>query len=291
MTALFFRGSHTAGGERPEIEPLTPANVRNLRLPWLSRFNATLLASHLAEHEGHALWVPSTGEYIVAEPWRSRRDIASLMEVSARKGRDELVRALLVQLGGQGYRLALCSDEVWRDHPKMWLAAGFGEVERIVFFQRDLHAKAIGEPLAGLPELEYRQLTSMDLDTLVYLDHDAFPWLWWNSREEFEAYIRINNVFVYAAYAQDGPVGYASFTLYDGWSHLDRLAVTSAWQGRRYGAAQLLHVMQQMAALGSLSVHLSTQQTNVRSHRLYKAFGFKQLSETMTFYGKDLSSE
>lgn len=288
MPAFFSRGILTQSDEHPAIEPLLPENVRDLRLPWLSRFNTALLAGHLLDNPGHALWVPLTGEYIVAEPWRHREDIATIMEVTARKGRDALVQALLGQLSAEGYRLALCSDEVWRDHTKSRLGADFGQVEKIVFFQRDLRDKLAGEPKTALPQLEYRRYNLSDLDMLMALDHDSFPWLWWNSRREFGTYLGIHNVFVYAAYMEGEPVGYASFTLYEGWSHLDRLAVASSRQGRRYGAAQLMHIMQQMVSLGSASVTLSTQQNNAQSHRLYGAFGFKQLSETMTFYGKEL---
>ena len=46
-------------------------------------------------------------------------------------------------------------------------------------------------------------------------------------------------------------VGYASFTMYNGWAHLDRLAVIAAHQGRKFGAAQLTHAMAQMATHGA----------------------------------------
>ncbi len=41
MSALFYRGT-ARSDDQPDIEPLTPAHVRDLRLPWLSRFNPSL---------------------------------------------------------------------------------------------------------------------------------------------------------------------------------------------------------------------------------------------------------
>src|SRR5947207_3352802 len=101
--------------ENPQIEPLRAGAVRNLRLPWLSRFNPTTLAAHLQMYEAISLWVPKTGEYIIGEQWRRRDDIANIVEVTARKGKPALVRSLLDQLGSLGYRLVMLSDEVWRE--------------------------------------------------------------------------------------------------------------------------------------------------------------------------------
>lgn len=288
MAALFFRNGPALSDEHPTIEPLTPDAASLLRLPWLSRFNNKVLSVYLRESPGHALWVPRTGEYAVAEPWRHRSDVANVLEVTARKGREALISALLSQLAGQGYRTVLCSDEVWRDGTKHWLGAGFSEIEKIVFFQRELADKLAGEPKTPLPALEYRLLNPVDMPLLLSLDHSAFPWLWWNSEVEFRSYMQLDNVFVYAAFYGDAPIGYASFTHYEGWGHLDRLAVVSAEQGRKYGAAQLVHAMHLMIELGAKAVALSTQQNNTQSHRLYRAFGFKLLPERITFYGKQV---
>jgi ribosomal protein S18 acetylase RimI-like enzyme len=107
------------------------------------------------------------------------------------------------------------------------------------------------------------------------------------------AYLLAGGVSVYIARVGtdvgDGePVGYASFTMYNGWAHLDRLAVIESQQGRRYGAAQLSHAMQAMVALGATQVGLSTQEHNIQSHHLYKGFGFHQTRDSMKIYGLSL---
>lgn len=289
MAALFYRGP-ARSDDQPAIAPLGAADTRDLRLPWLSRFNASLLANHLQMHPGHGLWVPRTGEYAIWEPWRHRDDIACVLEVTARRGRDALLEEMVELLAGQGYRLVLCPDEVWRDHTKHWMGAGFSQVERIVFFRRDLRDNLEGQPRVPLPELNIRRANLADMSDLLLVDHDSFPWMWWNSRAEFEKYIQIDNVYAYLAYLDSAPVGYASFTMYDNWAHLDRLAVASSHQGRKLGAAQLVYTLHRMTEMGAQSVGLSTQENNTQSHRLYTAFGFKRQSETMTFYGRSLGN-
>ncbi len=257
--------------------PLTPDDVRDLRLPWLSRFSTDTLTAHLMANPGKALWVPRTGEYIIAERWRRRDDICNIVEVTARKGKAALVREVVGRLRTAGCRLALLSDEAWNDQPRLYADLGFALIEKIVFFQRDLKPDP-QPPLAThtLPTLDYRVAEQSDLEVLIYLDHNSFPWLWWNSPEDMSAYMLMNGVSVYIALAEDEPVGYASFTMYNGWAHLDRLAVISTNQRRKYGAAQLVHAMQSMSLLGATHVGLSTQENNLQSHHLYKGFGFKQ---------------
>jgi ribosomal protein S18 acetylase RimI-like enzyme len=289
MSALFYRGN-ARSDEQPEIEPLTPARVRDLRLPWLSRFNPSLLTHHLQVHPGHALWVPRSGEYVVWEPWRRRADIANVLEVTARRGREAILEALVRAAEGQTYRLLLCADEVWRDHTKSWLGAGFSQVEKIVFFRHDLRDNVAGVDQSAFPQVVIRRADMSYMDDLLEVDHNSFPWMWWNSVAEFETYLQMGSVQAYIAYVENLPVGYASFTMYEGWAHLDRLAVASGMQGRRLGAAQLLYALHKMRDLGAASVSLSTQEDNTQSHRLYRSFGFKQQTDTMTFYGRHMGS-
>ena len=275
--------------ENPRIEPLTPPDVRALRLPWLSRFSPLSLAA-LLESGGTGLWVPNTGEYAVADAWRRRGDIANIVEVTARKGKRALVSALMDRLRGDGYRLALLADDAWRDQSRLYMDLGFDRLETIVFFEKELGRGPAAQTGAqgALPQLKYVRFASPVLDDLIALDISSFPWLWWNSREEFENYIGLPGVFVYIARLGGEPVGYSSFTMYSGWSHLDRVAVVEGHQGKRYGAAQLHFVLGKMVEMGAASVALSTQQNNTQSHRLYKGFGFKQSPDVMHFYGARL---
>jgi GNAT superfamily N-acetyltransferase len=292
-------GSPTSSDD-PDIHLLTPSDVRDLRLPWLSRFNSSSLSRHLAAYPNMALWVRRTGEYIISEPWRNREEIANICEATARRGKAQLVHSLLNVLQSGGCRLVLLNSEAWREQGKPYMDLGFEKIETIVFFEKVLRVgnrvkeEGVGNtpsPYSLFPTLRFSLAGLSDLDLLLEIDHDSFPWLWWNSRAEFEIYLQMPGVYACIAYYEGEPVGYASFTIYQGWGHLDRLAVVNKHQGRKFGAAQLAHALQLMTEKGASSVALSTQVTNVRSHRLYKDFGFHQTSETMSFYGKRLKIE
>src|SRR3569623_1561798 len=71
----------------PEVAPLTPDLARTLRLPWTSRFTGSTQAAHLRRAPGYGWVAPATGEYLVAEPWRHRDEIGSLLELHGRRGR------------------------------------------------------------------------------------------------------------------------------------------------------------------------------------------------------------
>ncbi|MEO6457188.1 MAG: GNAT family N-acetyltransferase [Chloroflexia bacterium] len=274
--------------EHPLIEPLEADHARHLRLSWLSRFNTSTLEMHLAQYPHHSLWVPSTGEYALVTPWRSRSDIAQVVEVTARRGKVALVRSMTDLMRERGYKMLLLSDDVWNDETRHYVQLGFSQLERIVFFQRDLRRLDLAPLADGLPHLDFTKASASDLDILMRLDHASFPWLWWNSPVEFKGYLQLSDVQVYIALLEEKPVGYASFTMYKGWAHLDRLAVIEEEQGKGFGAAQLHHILGIMQGLSADSVNLSTQEDNVRSHRLYKSFGFRRTTEKMGFYGREL---
>lgn len=275
--------------EHPQVEPLHAHDVRNLRLPWLSRFSPETLAGHLDAYPDMSLWVPRSGEYVVSSPWRQRSDIAQLVEVTARKAKAALLTAFIDRVRGQGYRLALMSDETWNSDAKLYRDLGFQHLERIIIFQKDLRDEC-DPPAAELPALDFIPLGERDFDLLMEIDHASFPWLWWNSRPEFEDYMRIHGVHIWVALYEGEPIGYTSFTMYKGWAHLDRIAVVEKRQGRKFGAAQLRRALCAMQNLGAASVQLSTQYNNVRSHKLYKSFGFRQTRQSMNFYGLELET-
>ncbi len=277
--------------EVPSVASLEPGDARDIRLPWLSRFDTRTLQAHLQSYPHTSLWVPETGEYAIMGRWRRRHDIAEVVEVTARKGRQALLQATVSNLQELGFTLVLLSDELWRQSTKTWQELGFSHLERIVLFQKDLRSGSSPYSATDLPTLRYTPFDPSELDTLTAVDHHSFPWLWWNSAEEFSYYLGLDGVYLYLAWMEDQPVGYVSFTMYNGWAHLDRIAVVAGKQGRGYGAALLTYTLDTMRDLGATSVGLSTQENNLKSHRLYKTFGFKQLRDTMNFYGLRLRGE
>lgn len=273
------------------VEVLTPGNVRSLRLPWLSRFNYENLAAHLDENPGRSLRAVGANEYALGERWRRRDDIGNIVEVAARRHKRELVEGLAARLAAGGAKLVLVAEDVWRDEPAFYSILGFDLIERIVFFEREIplrYSRGDREWEEGLPALDFSVATLPELDVLLDVDHRSFPWLWWNSADEMGTYMLMEDVSIFLAHLKGEPVGYASFTMYNGWAHLDRLAVVEKQQGKGYGATQLAHVLRSMQDRGARNVGLSTQEHNIQSHRLYRRFDFRLGREGMGIYGRSI---
>jgi ribosomal-protein-alanine N-acetyltransferase len=272
---------------RSDAEPvraLAPPDVAGVRLPWTSRFSPTSLAAHLTRHPGYGWVIPTTGEYLIAEPWRRRDEIGGVLEINARQGRGALLAQAAADLRDAGVRMLLLPAGDWATHARVYTEQGFARLERVIYYQL---LGLEGGPVVTrpLPPLEFAPLTAPHLDAVLAVDHAAFPWLWWNSEAEFRVYYAQAGVQVWLGWADGVPVAYAGFTILERWAHLDRLAVDPAWHSRGYGAGMLNFALHRMAAAGANRVTLSTQETNTQSQRLYRGFGFRQTTEAYDIYG------
>ncbi len=117
------------------------------------------------------------------------------------------------------------------------------------------------------------------LGALVSLDHDAFPWLWRNSAEEFRLYLAMPEVEVWVGLSGERLVSYVGLTHFPGWGHLDRIAVAPVAQSAGFGRESLRFAVHRVAELGARRMGLSTQGDNVRSQRLYESVGFRRTAE------------
>jgi ribosomal protein S18 acetylase RimI-like enzyme len=232
--------------------------------------------------------MPQTGEYVLAEAWRNREDIAQIVEATSRKGQARLVSAAIDRAQELGYTQVVLGDEVMNANRRLYSGLGFTHLERVIILRRSLKRDDDLPDLSAVPPIEMRRAGYSDVGTLVRVDNDSFPWLWWNSRREFEAYVDMSGVQIYLAYLDGEPVGYTSLTMYDNWAHLDRIGVVSASQGKGFGAAQLAYILRLMVDLGAGHVALSTQLSNTQSHKLYERFGFTRTGDNMDFYGLKL---
>jgi GNAT superfamily N-acetyltransferase len=106
------------------------------------------------------------------------------------------------------------------------------------------------------------------------LDNIAFPWFWWNSPEEFDAYLDYPGVEIWAGIREHEVVAYVGTTHYRSWAHLDRIATRPDLQGTGIGRAALTFAVKTMVGGGSRRIALSTQGNNSRSRALYQRSGF-----------------
>jgi len=267
--------------ERPVLDPLRPEDVAGLNLNWNSHFNTPGLRNHVREFPGLCWRVRGQGEYIVGDNWRRREKVGQIIETRARLYRAELVQELVNEYARRGYGAIVVGSDEQSDNARFYNEIGFQEMEQIVYYEKP----------DVLSNYNYRQHPTQPLlmpyqpallPDLVQVDHAAFPWLWWNSQNELEHYVKQEGVTIYLAYRQAAgadlvPIGYFGFTLYERWAHLDRLAVTTHLQGQRLGAYQLAYALELMASRGARRVTLSTQETNYQSQRLYEGFGFQKV--------------
>lgn len=264
------------------IDPLTPEAAPKVRLALTSRFSNRTLVEHVRRYPGMSLVAESGRQYAICGPWRRRAEIAELLELSTGDQRARLVDALAETLLRRGVKLLVLDYGLEAMDSRFFSESGFALVERIVEYERpDL-------PPGPRPEadLEIRSYRAADRDRVLELERQSFPWLWWNSPAEWDAYLQTRDVEVRVGWLAGQIVAYGSFVVYHRDGHLDRLAVREAEQGHGYGAALLVDALARMRDRGARRVALTTQEDNLRSQALYLRHGFRRTRWTYAIHGK-----
>jgi GNAT superfamily N-acetyltransferase len=271
------------------IKELESTDVDQLRLGLWSQFSNTDVKQRVLAYPGRSVWLPATLEFAIVTQWRNREEIANVLEISALRNSLVILDAVSERARSLGASaiLAIELDEVRA--PAFYGRAGFDLLEEVITYEMDCRVA----PAARPTPLRFCLVDARDDATrelLVYLDHETFPWLWWNSDAEFLNYADAPGVELFVAYDGDEPIGYVGTTAYFGWGHLDRIAVIPARQGRGHGQEALGFAVDRLRQAGALKVGLSTQKDNTRSRRLYERFGFQRgNSNDYRLYGKMLA--
>lgn len=265
------------------VEPLTSGDAHRLRLGWTSRLDRPDIRNIVTQHPDLSQWIPETGEYLIAAPWRHREEISSVLELAGQRGAAALLRAFAEASSIAGMRVALLSEHYESRNPQLFHRAGYDLLEHIVIYE----LPAIASIDTSGFQLRFEEMLPMrddDLEELLELDHEAFPWLWWNSRGEFLNYGRARGVKIYGGRDSSGRlVSYVGVTRFRSWGHLDRIAVRPELQGHGYGLESLEWAIHVLAASGARRIGLSTQARNKRSRLLYERYGF-QRAPTQDYY-------
>jgi RimJ/RimL family protein N-acetyltransferase len=268
-------------GAAPEsrwrVEAITLESIPRLRLGWSSRFDREDVGRIIFENPGLSWWSPDTGEYVIGGPWRHRREIAAIMELVASNTATALLKAISAAAEAAGKRLIIASEHHESRQTPFYLAAGYELVEEIVIYELMNVAVSAREQWS----LRFEEVNLRDAGEfreLLELDHQSFPWLWWNSREEFVNYAESFGVSIYLGRDRERrPVSYIGVTRFRNWGHLDRIAVDPARQGQGYGLESLDWAVQSLTRSGARRIGLSTQARNVRSRKLYERYGFQRV--------------
>ena len=269
------------------VEPVTIQTVSRLRLSWSSRFDREDVAGIVSENPGLSLWIPDTGEYVIGGPWRHRSEISSVMELSAQSGAASLLQELRTTSAAAGKRLIIASEHHESRQKAFYLTAGYDLIEEILIYE--LNSLQFGVAARSRLHFEPVDLKNPTLAReLIDLDHRSFPWLWWNSRAEFDNYAGSFGVNIYLGRDESArAVSYVGVTRFRNWGHLDRIAVDPALQGQGLGWESLDWASRLLAESGARRIGLSTQARNVQSRRLYERYGFRRVpSQDYALYGQ-----
>lgn len=263
------------------VIPLTVDRVSKLRLIRGSRFVTSSLREHVAEC-GELCWqIAGTNEYIIGSQWRKRADIGHVVEMSQGPNRKTLLDRLLASFKKSGTELVVLACDDVSLYVSFYAKVGFQKLDEIIELERF--------STRSLPEVEdvtIRGYNPADLARVIEVDVQSFPWLWQNSRAEFEWYSGLPGVELYVAENDDRLiVGYAGMTIHGPNGHLDRLAVDPAYQGGGYGAALLSFAVRYMQQRRVRLITLSTQVHNTKSQSLYRKFDFHHTFRSQIIYG------
>jgi GNAT superfamily N-acetyltransferase len=260
------------------IKPLDADDAHLLRPGWTSRLDTSDIRNIVRQYPKLSQWIPETGAYLIAGPWRHRSEITAVVELSGGDDGAELLRGFASASRGQGCDLALLSEHQESRNPRMYERAGFDLLEHIMIYELP-DAPIIRPDRLSLRFSEMMVLRDDELNALLELDHEAFPWLWWNSEGEFLNYGRARGVKIYGGWDKAGRlVSYIGVTLFRSWGHLDRIAVRPEYQGQGIGLQSLKWAIYVLSESGAHRIGLSTQARNERSRMLYERYGFRRLA-------------
>jgi ribosomal protein S18 acetylase RimI-like enzyme len=255
------------------IQTLEPSDVARLRLP--GQRGARALRHELEQYPGRSVWAPSTLEFAIVGPWRNRPEIGCVNELVAVRQAEPLLRAAFERCVSHGDDLLLALELEAQRTPTRFERAGMDLLEEVITYEMPTPR----ETRQPRPSTRYIPVRAGDvgaIEIVAAIDRAAFPWLWQNSRAEFDVYLRTPGVEVALIEVDGQAIGYTGVTLFTGWGHLDRIAVAPDWQARGFGLEALWCAVDAMRQRGARRIGLSTQRTNRRSQRLYERFGFRR---------------
>lgn len=262
------------------IRTLTPADIERLHIDNHPRLALGDAESLVIQAPGLSKWHPASGEFLLVTPWRHRSEIPAVSVMSAFQHEDELLAASMASAEEKGAAAFVLMDTYEIRRSSFYDRNDLAHLETILTYEHRAPRSLVRD--APDPIQEFEPWFGDDDDTLhelLELDHTAFPWLWWNSREEFLAYARMPFVEIWVGRLEGRVTSYLGLTHFRRWSHLDRIAILPDVQGQGLGRESLAFAVRRMLQSGADRVGLSTQKENIRSRHLYEKSGFRETPE------------
>lgn len=259
-----------------EVRALHPEDVGKLNATGNPRIDDTDIESIVRNAPGSSFWIPATGEFILVRPWRQRDDLPHVHTLWGFGNDGPLLEAAADAAERAGAACLVMLETGERRKPAFYHQHHFERIEIIRTYEHtDLEVLAT---LYQAGDLEFHRVATGReelLPAVEQLDHAAFPWFWWNSRDEFEGYVSFPGVELWAATHEDTLAAYFGFTQFHHWAHLDRIAVAPEKQRLGLGKRALGFAAQRMIEGGAVRMGLSTQGGNRVSRHMYESLGFR----------------
>jgi len=272
---VVVRTSQANTAAHEQVRPLTSADIDDLAFDPRRGLDADDVLSLLIQQPGGSFWHPDSGEFVLVTSWRHRPDLPTIHTISAIHHETALLRAATEAARHANAAALVYVDSYEIRRPAFYVNHAFQRIEDIVTFELDWPRPEPIQQRRGVQQFIRVPIRDTAwIAAVIQVDNDAFPWFWWNTRAEFEAYLQFPGVEVWAGVLDDEVVSYVGFTDYYGWGHLDRIAIRPDHQRRGLGREALSFAIDRMVTHGGKRVALSTQGNNIKSQKLYLDYGF-----------------
>ena len=138
----------------------------------------------------------------------------------------------------------------------------------------------------GNMSVAVRPAQHRDLPTLLAMDAAIFGPVWHKPIGNFEDALARAFTFTVAE-EDDRLIGYQWSDKLQEHGHITRLAVCPGWENRGVGTRLLTESMTAMVKAGVAWITLNTQESNLRSRRLYERHGFRPIDQRVAVLWKD----
>ncbi|MEL6271591.1 MAG: GNAT family N-acetyltransferase [Chloroflexota bacterium] len=175
---------------------------------------------------------------------------------------------------------------VMRDFIDRFMAdAGFQYVEDIVTLRR--YGRKLPPPPPERPELHIRHMEAEHYSAVTGVDHAAFAPPWQLTRGEIRLGARMS-AYSSIAVVNEKAIGYQIATTHGMNGHLARLGVVPQIQGHGVGGVILRDMIEWFMRRNVLTITVNTQESNIRSQKLYEKYGFHRNGYDLPVWTVDL---
>lgn len=135
-----------------------------------------------------------------------------------------------------------------------------------------------------MPSVHLRRLLPSDIDTILPIEHEAYPDPWTQGmlRQEIDG---LSSHF-YVMLSGEEMVGYGGFWLILEEAHVTKVTVAAPWRGRGLGGYLMRFLLHTARSLGAESMRLEVREANATAIQMYEGLGFARVGLRRGYYAK-----